>query len=70
VVAESLTEALTEAARAAAEVRDWERDQEAWNLPQAQGETSARASTGEDDSGEADPAEQGDPPPISPETSD
>jgi hypothetical protein len=32
---QSLTEALAERADAAVEARDWERDQEAWNLPRA-----------------------------------
>ena len=30
---QSLTEALTEVAQAAVKAGDWERDQEAWNLP-------------------------------------
>lgn len=34
---QSLTEALADAARAAVETSDWERDQEAWNLPSGEG---------------------------------
>lgn len=34
-----LAETLTHVAHAAARAGDWERDQEAWNLPRASGET-------------------------------
>jgi hypothetical protein len=46
-VARSLTETLDEAAQAAAQASDWERDQEAWNLPRATG--GAIASEDKDD---------------------
>jgi hypothetical protein len=36
-VSQSLSEVLTDAARAARETSDWERDQEAWNLPRSIG---------------------------------
>lgn len=70
LVTQSLPEVLTEAARTAAQALDWERDQEAWNLPHAQGESLARgADTAEPDATEGDPGERGlDPPAISPET--
>lgn len=70
--ARSLTETLTEAARAAVEVSHWERDQEAWNLPRAQGGTIARGpGKDEPDAGESDLGVQGeDPPSISPETTE
>ena len=66
----SLTETLTEAAREAAEARDWERDQDAWNLPRARRETSPRpADTGENDARKNDPGEPEEPPATQPEQS-
>lgn len=69
-MAKSLTEALNEAARAAVEVSDLERDQEAWNLPRAPGESIARGAD-EDERGaqESDAGERGaDSPARPPET--
>ena len=63
--AQSLTEALTEAARTAAEASNWERDQQAWNLPRAQGETGPDEA--ENDAGKGEPGEPGDAPRL-PET--
>lgn len=40
-MAQSLTETLDEAAQAAVPASDWERDQEAWNLPRVPGGTIA-----------------------------
>lgn len=68
-VAKSLTEALNEAARAAVEVSDLERDQEAWNLPRAPRESIARADEDEGDALESDAGERGaDSPARPPET--
>ena len=62
-MARSLTETLTDAARQAVEASEWERDQNAWNLPRARGETSARGTDiDEDDARKGDPGERGDPP--------
>jgi hypothetical protein len=54
------------------EVSDWERDQEAWNLPRAEGETTARGANGDEhNAGASDPDERGaDPPATSPETTE
>jgi hypothetical protein len=66
-MARSLTETLTDAARQAVEASEWERDQDAWNLPRARGETNApRADVDEHDAREGEPDEPGDPPATSP----
>lgn len=70
-MAPSLTETLPEGARPPViEVSDWERDQEAWNLPRARRGAIARgADEHEHDARESDPGERAaDPPPLSPET--
>lgn len=71
-MARSLTETLTEAARAAAEVSDWELDQEAWNLPRAQGGTVAQGADEDDvDAREGDPEQQeADSPALPPESTE
>jgi hypothetical protein len=48
LVERSLTETLDEAAQAAAQASDWERDQEAWNLPRAPGGTIASGADKDD----------------------
>jgi hypothetical protein len=59
-MARSLNATLTAAAQAAAQARDWERDQEAWNLPKAPGETiGSGADEHERDTGERDPGARG-----------
>ena len=68
MAARSLTETLTEAARAAVEVSEWERDQEAWNLPRGQSGTIApEVDEGEVDVVEGDPGQEEDPTAIPPE---
>jgi hypothetical protein len=68
LAARSLTETLTEAARAAVEVSEWERDQEAWNLPRAQGgPIGQEVDDGEVDVAEGEPEQREDPPAIPPE---
>ena len=47
-MARSLTETLDEAAQAAVLAGDWERDQEAWNLPRAPGGTIASGADTDD----------------------
>jgi hypothetical protein len=42
LIARSLSETLAEAAHARVEASDWERDQEAWNLPRAPQEATTR----------------------------
>ncbi len=70
-MARSLTEALTETARAPVGVRDWERDQEAWNLPRARGGSLAReAGKAGVEPGEGDPGERGSDPPVAPGTTE
>lgn len=67
LAAQSLTETLTEAARAAMAVSEWERDQEAWNLPRAHGGTIAPdVEKAEADVAEGDREQRQDPPPIPP----
>jgi hypothetical protein len=68
LAARSLTETLTEAARAAVEVSEWERDQEAWNLPRGQSGTIAPdVDEGEVDAAEGDLEQGEDPTAIPPE---
>jgi hypothetical protein len=67
-MARSLNETLTAAARAAVEANDWERDQEAWNLPRAQGTIAQEAREDEPDAREGDPDKgEAHPPALPPE---
>jgi hypothetical protein len=69
-VERSLTEVLAGAARDAREASDWERDQHAWNLPRARGETNARsADMDENDARKSDSDEPEEPPATSREQS-
>ena len=69
-MSQSLTEALTDAARAAVETSDWERDQEAWNLPRGEG-TKPSETDADDHTGQDRPAEgEADPPDTAPGTAE
>jgi hypothetical protein len=68
LAARSLTKTLTEAARAAVEASEWERDQEAWNLPRAQGGAIVpEVDEREVDVAESESEQPDDPPAIPPE---
>ena len=71
-MARSLAETLTDAAREAVETSEWERDQEARNLPRADGGPIRRAvEDGETDAEEGVSEEpRADPPTIPPETAE
>ena len=71
-MARSLAETLTDAAREAVEASEWERDQEARNLPRADGGPIRRAvEDGETDAEEGVSEEpRADPPTIPPETAE
>jgi hypothetical protein len=71
-MARSLTETLTEAAQSAVSTSNWERDQDAWNLPRAPGETIAPAGErDEPDVAKGAPGEPGaEPPAMSPDTTE
>ena len=71
-MARSLAETLTDAAREAVETNEWERDQEARNLPRADGGPIRRAvEDGETDAEEGVSEEpRADPPVIPPETAE
>ena len=71
-MARSLAETLTDAAREAVETNEWERDQEARNLPRADGGPIRRAvADGETDAEEGVSEEpHADPPTIPPETAE
>ena len=70
-VARSLAETLTDAAREAVETSEWERDQEARNLPRADGGPAGAVEDGETAAEEGVSEEsRGDPPTIPPETAE
>ena len=71
-MARSLAETLTDAAREAVETSEWERDQEARNVPRADGGPIRRAvEDGETDAEEGVSEEpRADPPTIPPETAE
>jgi hypothetical protein len=64
----SLTTTLTDAARAAVQASDWERDQEAWNLPRGGQDGAVTPAADHDEHTVADsPDEPEGEPPVTPE---